>query len=242
MRVHFQEIHPTFISFFSSNRNLLPLHPATMSKSLLTMWKLTKTTNLFEFPTDPPLELIPIDDQSTLAWCPHYLNDAECAELLKHLMSTLHFEQSVINLRGNKVVIPRLQSWFADADVVVQDLYQSQKQYPWTELMLKLKHQLEKQLKCTFVYCLVNYYRDGKDHIGFHSDKEVQGVVASVSLGVARRFLLHHYSVSGKTTTWDGGPLTSPSKVKYEFSLTNGSMVAMMGGTQKYWKVGWRGV
>jgi len=27
-----------------------------------------------------------------------------------------------------------------------------------------------------------------------------------------------------------------PNQVKYEFDLTNGSMVAMLGGTQLYWK------
>ena len=41
---------------------------------------------------------------------------------------------------------PRLQSWFADEDLVVKELYQKQKQHVWTSPMLKLRSQLEKQL------------------------------------------------------------------------------------------------
>ena len=61
--------------------------------------------------------------------------------------------------------------------------------------------------------------------------------MASLSVGVARRFLLQHMSGFGKSETADGKPLTVPNQVKYEFSLTNGSLVVMMGGTQLYWKV-----
>lgn len=207
-----------------------------MNQSLLTMWNKQPKT-LFEFTKDPPLQPINIDAQSTIMWCPHFLTDAESTNLYQHLLSTLDFEHSVISLAGKLVALPRLQAWFADNEVVVDGLYQKQTQHPWTETVRKIKLQLEKQLGCTFVYCLVNLYRDGGDHIAFHSDSEVQGTVASLSVGVARRFILQHYSAFGLDKTKAGGPLTTPEQTKYEFSLANGSMIAMCGGTQLYWKV-----
>ena len=61
--------------------------------------------------------------------------------------------------------------------------------------------------------------------------------MASLSVGVARKFVLQHYSAFGLDKTKMGGELTQPQQTKYEFSLTNGSMIAMLGGTQLFWKV-----
>jgi len=206
-----------------------------MNQSLLTMWnKQTKT--LFEFTKDPPLQPIHIDDQCSLMWCPHFLTDAESTQLYQHLLSSLDFERSVITLAGKLIAVPRLQAWFADTDVVVDGLYQKQTQHEWTDIVKRIKLQLEKQLGCTFMYCLVNLYRDGNDHIAFHSDNEVRGTVASLSVGVARKFVLQHYSAFGLDKTKAGGPLSTPEQTKYEFSLSNGSMIAMLDGTQLYWK------
>lgn len=73
---------------------------------------------------------------------------------------------------------------------------------------------------------LINYYRDGKDYISYHSDKEAIGdgknVICSISLGATRKFVLKHLD---KTIT------------KRSFSLENGSLIIMKGDdTQKYWK------
>ena len=56
----------------------------------------------------------------------------------------------------------------------------------------------------------MNLYRDGNDHIGFHADSETNDVIASISLGATRRFLLRHWSCFGKNLTRDRKPLTTP--------------------------------
>jgi len=84
--------------------------------------------------------------------------------------------------------------------------------------------------RCNFDYVLVNYYRDGKDYIGFHADNEASGVspthgakniVASISLGQPRRFLLRH---------------KKKKLPQLEYSLTPGSLIVMEGETQTFWK------
>ncbi|CAF1390527.1 unnamed protein product [Rotaria sordida] len=77
---------------------------------------------------------------------------------------------------------------------------------------------------------------NGNDYINFHADNEAKDVIASMTLGATRRFLLHHLSCFGKVLTRKKKPLTNPSKKKYEFSLTNGSLIVMLDDTQQYWK------
>jgi alkylated DNA repair dioxygenase AlkB len=68
---------------------------------------------------------------------------------------------------------------------------------------------------------LLNYYRDGRDAMGWHSDDEPelgpQPVIASVSIGGVRRFLLRPRS---------GGASSA-------IALAHGSLLLMHGDTQK---------
>lgn len=72
-------------------------------------------------------------------------------------------------------------------------------------------------------------YRDGNDFIGFHRDDEAdvpgKNVIASLSLGTTRKFVLKHYKDQRNTNT-------------HTLSLAHGSLVVMMGDTQKDWRHG----
>eukprot|EP00483_Globobulimina_turgida_P013089 UN13113 len=76
------------------------------------------------------------------------------------------------------------------------NLYQKQKGYNWSYNMLYIKNSIEQLVKCKFDYVLINYYRDGDDYIGWHSDREARpkctNVIGSVSLGGPRKFVLRH--------------------------------------------------
>jgi alkylated DNA repair dioxygenase AlkB len=66
----------------------------------------------------------------------------------------------------------------------------------WTPALLKLKKKLEKDLDTTFNSVLINYYRDGADHMSYHADNEpelgMNPTVAAVSFGAIRKFHLKH--------------------------------------------------
>lgn len=97
-------------------------------------------------------------------------------------------------------------------------------QTPWTAPVQRLRERLETLLECSFDYVLLNLYRDGKDSIGFHSDGEAipegKRVIASISLGSKRTFIIRHKD--GKDTR--------------EYLLNNGSLLVMMGDTQQFYK------
>ena len=73
---------------------------------------------------------------------------------------------------------------------------------------------------------LLNLYRDGRDSIGFHADDEKElgrnPVVASVSLGAIRRFVLKHVETKETLT----------------FRLAHGGLLVMAGACQHHWHHG----
>jgi len=125
---------------------------------------------------------------------------------------------------GKSIPTPRLLSGLADEDVT--NSYKVTSCYPFTDLTRTLKEKLEKFLTCNFRYAQMNYYRTGTDYIGFHCDSEVHpgDLVASISLGAPRRFVLRHKKWKENTTD------------KVEFVLQNGSLIIMKGDTQDHWK------
>jgi alkylated DNA repair dioxygenase AlkB len=60
----------------------------------------------------------------------------------------------------------------------------------------EVKAAVEQLAGCTFNSCLLNHYRSGDDNISWHSDNEPlygqQPVIASVSFGDTRDFVLRH--------------------------------------------------
>ena len=73
---------------------------------------------------------------------------------------------------------------------------------------------------------LINYYRNGKDRVAWHSDDEKElgknPVIASVSLGAERKFKLRHKKFK-------------ENQLKHEVLLANGSLLVMSGTTQHHW-------
>ncbi len=91
-------------------------------------------------------------------------------------------------------------------------------------ILLNLKAYAETQSKTEFHQCLVNWYENGVDNIGFHSDDETQlahsSDIWSFSFGAERRFI-----VKSKKTTY-----------KMELPLYNNSALVMGGDMQQYFK------
>jgi alkylated DNA repair dioxygenase AlkB len=60
----------------------------------------------------------------------------------------------------------------------------------------EVKAAVEQLAGCSFNSCLLNHYRSGDDNISWHSDNEPlygqQPVIASVSFGDTRDFVLRH--------------------------------------------------
>jgi alkylated DNA repair dioxygenase AlkB len=165
-----------------------------------------------------------LGNDSIIKFWPSHLSKHKSSNLFKELTSTCEFSQSDVKVHGKVYKTPRLQCWMADDDVDA-DIYTATQPVPWNDSVLLIKHNIEELLDVEFDYVLLNYYRDGNDYISYHSDREAinegSNIIASLSLGADRRFILRNIeNNSNKVTTM----------------LTNDSLIVMSGKTQIFWQ------
>ena len=93
----------------------------------------------------------------------------------------------------------------------------------WTPTLMEIRRQVEAAAETPFNSVLLNFYRDGQDSMGYHTDAEPElgdnPAIASISLGAVRQFAMKH-SATG-------------AKLKYE--LAHGSLPIMGGTCQHHW-------
>lgn len=174
--------------------------------------------------TENVLDIHELENNGHVEFCNNFLSPSFSRRLFESLL-TLDFKQSEIKMYDKVVLTPRLQTWMGDVNVNAS-IYTRLNPNPWSKEMLILKNELERITQFKFDYVLINYYRDGKDYISYHSDNEAIGegknVICSISLGATRKFVLKH---NDKTIP------------KRPFMVEDGSLIIMKGDdTQKYWK------
>ncbi|RZZ89449.1 alpha-ketoglutarate-dependent dioxygenase AlkB [Pseudoxanthomonas winnipegensis] len=130
-----------------------------------------------------------------------------------------------IRLFGRWVDSPRLSCWIGDPQAVYRYSGQTFAPHPWTQGLAALRDRLREELGVPFNSVLANLYRDGRDAMGWHSDDEpelgAEPVIASLSLGAARRFVLRR---------------RDDHAVKQTLVLAPGSLLVMRGPCQREWQ------
>ena len=158
-------------------------------------------------------------DGGTLTYDAAFFNRAEADRLLALLRSEVPWQHEV----GRGRPFPRLTAWYADAGVNYSYSGVTHQGQGWTPELLQIKQRVEAAAGVPFNSLLLNLYRDGNDSIGFHTDAEPElgqnPVVASVSLGAVRRFILKHKN----------------QREKLSYLLAHGSLLVMGGTCQHYW-------
>jgi alkylated DNA repair dioxygenase AlkB len=147
--------------------------------------------------------------------------------ILAELISTTEWRQESIVVWGKKHVQPRLVAWFGDEGKSYSYSGIKLEPKPWNELLLRLRSKTQSISKVEFNSVLLNYYRDGNDSMGFHSDDERElgdtPAIASLSFGAERIFTMK--SKSGQLPD-------------IKIRLSSSSLLIMKGDTQKNWKHG----
>ncbi len=149
-------------------------------------------------------------------------------ELLQELIDDTAWRQEEVTIYGKKHRQPRLSAWYGDKDTVYSYSGITLAPRPWTPTLLYLKSCIESFADHSFNSVLLNYYRDQHDSMGMHSDDESelgrQPVIASLSLGEERTFLLRHKYRKDLNSI--------------KLPLPSGSLLLMKGNTQSYWRHG----
>ena len=142
-------------------------------------------------------------------------------ELLARLVGETDWRQETVTVFGKRHLQPRLTAWYGDRRYAYSGLVLDPQ--PWTPLLSQVKAAVEAASGHRFNSVLLNYYRDGRDSMGMHSDDEPElgpnPVIASLSLGEERPLTLRHKR-TGETR---------------KFVLPSGSLLVMSGATQHHW-------
>ncbi len=159
----------------------------------------------------------------------NWLSEPAAARLLAALTAELHWEQRHIVLFGRAVLQPRLIAWAGELPYRYSG--QTLEPRPWPQAvaaeLAALSARIGEAAGSRFNHVLVNRYRDGKDSMGYHADAEPElgpdPVVATLSLGAARRFLIRPHP-----TRKNERPLSLP--------LGGGSLLVMGGTCQRHYR------
>lgn len=150
---------------------------------------------------------------------------SEADRLFADFYQNLAWQEESIFIFGKYCKVPRLMCWYGDDDAVYHYSGVKHEPLPWTAALSTVRIRIEAFIGgCTFNSVLANLYRDGRDSMGYHSDNEkelgVNPVIASLSLGDARLFRLHH---------------KKKRRENLDIVLEHGDLLIMAGALQHHW-------
>ena len=167
--------------------------------------------------------LLPFDGR--LKYIYPFYKSTEADQLYHELKDQIQWSQESIFIFGKDTKLPRLTAWYGDVDTNYEYSGLINTPIPWTKTLLLIKKKVEIETNTKFNSVLLNYYRDGRDHVSWHADDEAElgenPVIASLSFGESRTFKIKHkYKKDIKTLS---------------LNAENGSLIIMSGGMQKDW-------
>jgi alkylated DNA repair dioxygenase AlkB len=143
------------------------------------------------------------------------------AEVFARLLDETPWRAESVVVYGKRHLQPRLTAWYGEASYTYSGLQLDP--LPWTALLLVIRAAVESACGQGFNSVLLNRYRDGRDSMGMHSDDEPelgdQPVIASLSFGTTRTFILRH----------------KRNKQTVRLALEDGSLLLMSGRLQENW-------
>lgn len=157
----------------------------------------------------------------------YYLDQWNFLEKKQDLFNQIYlnskWQEEYIKIFGRKIKCPRKIAYYGNDHVCYKysgNIHQAEKFYP---LLLEIKNELEHYTGENFNFVLLNYYKDGQDYMGFHSDDEKElgenPFIASISLGASRLIKFKH----------------KKDKLIHKLVLNHNSLLIMKGKSQQEW-------
>lgn len=136
----------------------------------------------------------------------------------------IKWKQDSINLYGKNIPLPRITSWYGDTGKSYSYSGINSNPNEWNEGLVSIKQSIEEVAGVKFNSVLMNWYRDGEDHLNWHADDEkelgVNPIIASVNFGATRDFVLRRNDKSSKIN----------------IPLNHGTLLIMKGECQHHWQ------
>ncbi len=172
----------------------------------------TSGTNAKKIFDVPDADLVLIDSFFSKEESDHYYNV---------FLNKIQWYEYEMPMYDKVVTAPRMVCWYGDAN------RNSLKSNPdWPIELLNIRQRVEEETNIQFNAVLLNLYRNGKDGVGWHSDKTISSNknmnIASVTFGETRMFRLRHKFLKNIP--------------KIEIPLHHGTFLLMGGATNSHWE------
>lgn len=166
-----------------------------------------------------------LDDGGLLVLHQRWLPPDEARAAFEALRGETPWKSESIRIVGRLVPVPRLTAWYGDPGARYTYSGLRNEPLPWTPRLDALRARAGEAAGAPFNSVLLNLYRDGRDSMGWHSDGEPElgedPVIASLSLGAPRRFVLRHKKRRDRAIS---------------LVLEGGSLLVMAGTTQRFYR------
>jgi alkylated DNA repair dioxygenase AlkB len=173
--------------------------------------------NLF----DNQENLLPYDGD--LHYIPNFFNVEDTKKLFDLLNEEINWSNEELILFGRKIELTRKVAFCGDKGLSYTYSNRLKSAAEWPPVLESVKKIVSDYLEVSFNACLLNFYHNGMEGMGWHSDNEKEllehATIASISLGDSRDFVFKHKN----------------SKQKIRIHLDNGSLLVMRGTIQSHW-------
>jgi alkylated DNA repair dioxygenase AlkB len=176
---------------------------------------------LFDFPSDPTVNLLP--GEGIVNYYGKLMSASEATTMAQALLDRIEWRNDEAVIYGKRIITKRKVAWYGEEAFSYTYSNTTKTALPWTPELLFLKNLAEKHSGETYNSCLLNLYHDGSEGMAWHSDGEKDlrknGAIASLSFGAERKFCFKH----------------KKSGEKIDVFLEAGSLLVMKGETQTHW-------
>lgn len=166
-----------------------------------------------------------LQENDSFDWRKTPWRDISSDDLSRLRFTNINWKQDHIKLYGKLLPLPRLTSWYGDGGKSYSYSGITSNPNQWNAGLLHLKQIVEKAAQIEFNSVLLNWYRDGEDHLSWHADDEKElgrnPVIASVNFGETRDFVIRRNS--------------EPTQ-KLVLPLGHGTLLIMRGELQHFWQ------
>lgn len=170
-------------------------------------------------------DLLPAIADAELDYLPGWVDAALAERWLQALVEQTPWQQPELFIHGRYHRTPRLTAWYGEPEARYRYSGKVHEPLPWTALLDDIRQRLMAEVGQALNAVLLNYYRDGQDSMGWHSDAEPElgrePLIASLNLGGSRRFDLRRVGAT---------------RIEHSLTLEHGSLLVMRGPTQHHWQ------
>jgi alkylated DNA repair dioxygenase AlkB len=165
-----------------------------------------------------------VEGKGELLCLPYWLSEEEQRYYFSLLQRELAWKTEKLLIAGRQVLSPRLVAWYGNPGINYRYSSITHEALPWHQALLILKQKIKEQFAARINSVLGNFYRNGRDSMGWHADSEPElgkdPAIYSLSLGASRFF---DYRRRDKSCS------------KQRIELQPGSLLIMQGSFQEYW-------